>query len=453
MINSDTIGITTEACIGILDDVLFNKNFTAVIIAHDIESVRKIFKKVRIAWEYFPKDLKEHIGFKETTDSTNELSFAHGSSVRVALSSRADTVNRLHISEYGKICAKYPQKAEEIITGAIPSVPESGRIDIESTAEGEFGRFHGMFWDSWQREPEAKKDFKAFFFPWTLDSKYKLKGKFDIPKELKEYQQQHKLSDQRINWYYIEKKTLKDKMKQENPTTPEEAFASSGNKLFEEAGVEYQKQFVITGREWGDWIVYKEPIPNHRYALGADVSHGKGLDSSTCVIWDFYPIQPEVVAEYESNTIAPDVFSHEIKKGAELFNNCLIAPENNDRGFTTIVELKKIYNNIYKKEIEDKQIFKVTQDLGWHTNRATKPKMMFDFKTAVDDKLIKIHSRFILKEIRTYDENNLSQIKFDEEMTNHWDRLVATAIGWQMKDKVKIHHKAPNYAVPKPSYA
>ena len=57
---------------------------------------------------------------------------------------RSGTIHRLHISEFGKICAKYPDKAKEVITGSIPAVPKSGILIIESTAEGRDGEFYDI---------------------------------------------------------------------------------------------------------------------------------------------------------------------------------------------------------------------------------------------------------------------------------------------------------------------
>ena len=37
-------------------------------------------------------------------------------------SARSGTLQRLHVSEFGKICAQYPKKAREIVTGAFPAV-------------------------------------------------------------------------------------------------------------------------------------------------------------------------------------------------------------------------------------------------------------------------------------------------------------------------------------------
>ena len=41
----------------------------------------------------------------------------------VGTSSRGGTVHFLHVSELGKIARKYPERAEEIVTGAFESVP------------------------------------------------------------------------------------------------------------------------------------------------------------------------------------------------------------------------------------------------------------------------------------------------------------------------------------------
>ena len=426
------LGFTTNACISGLDDVLFNRNFNMVIIAHEKDAVTKIFKKVRVAWENFPEELKAMFGYKANTDSANELSFNNGSTIRVALSSRSDTVNRLHISEFGKICKKYPMKAEEIVTGAFPSVPAEGRIDIESTAEGDWGYFHDLFTEAEERgAPQAPKQFKAFFYPWTLDEEYALKGEFDIPTKLREYQEQHNLIDEQINWYYIEKQTQKDKMKQEYPTTSEEAFESSGHKLFNSSALDWQKQFVKDGRKVGDWIFYDKYIPSHRYAIGADVAEGVGQDSSTGIIIDF--TKSKVVGRYKSNTIAPDMFAYELIKAGEKFGECLIAPERNNHGHATIAILRREYGNVYTEIKEDKTSDVQTKKLGWLTTGYSKPKMLFDANDAINEKLIAIPDKALLSELRSYDKEDLSQIRFDDEQTKHWDLVMAFAIAWQMK--------------------
>lgn len=429
------LGFTTNACIDGLDDVLFNPHFNMVIIAHEKDAVTKIFKKVRTAWDNFPKKLINSIGYKANTDTANELSFNNGSSIRVALSSRADTVQRLHISEFGKICRKYPLKAEEIITGAIPSVPEGGRIDIESTAEGDWGYFHDMFWEAEERgEPRVNKEFKSFFYPWTQEKQYQLDADIEIPEKFREYQETHKLTDSQIKWYYIEEQTQKKNMKREYPTTPEEAFESSGTKLFNQTALEWQKQWTEEGEELGDWIWYRSFKPSHRYAIGVDIAEGVGQDSSTAVLFDF--TTNEEVARFKSNKIAPDLFAHELKNWANKYGFCLITPERNNHGHATIATLKHVYDNIYTEIKQDKTTDQDTKKLGWHTNAATKPKMLYELSDAINEKLIKIHSKDLLRELQTYDKEDLSQIRFDPEQTKHWDLVIALAIVWQMRTEV-----------------
>lgn len=447
------LGITTWACVDGLDDVLFKNDFTMVIIAHEKDAVQKIFKKVKTAWDNMDPELVKFMGWQEISNNANELSFSHGSSIRVALSSRSDTVNRLHISEFGKICAKYPLKAIEIITGAFPSVPEDGIIDVESTAEGEFGAFHDMFWEAFKRqkktgekEPPAKKMFKAFFFPWTMEKEYALAGDFDdIPRELIDYGKEAGLTKEQINWYFIERQTQKAKMKQEYPTTPEEAFEVSGNKLFD---TEIVKAIKVKDPEIvGDWQYFEKYNPRHVYAIGADVAEGVGQDSSTAVIMDFSTEKPTVVATFQSNMIAPDTFGYELEKASKAYGFALIAPERNNHGFTTIVKLRELEANVYKQEesveevkgtVGGKPIINKRKlvKYGWHTNGATKPKMFYDFNEAIEEGWVEIQSQLLKDEIRTYDKVDLSQIHFDENQTKHWDLLIAACICWQMKTKV-----------------
>jgi hypothetical protein len=76
-------------------------------------------------------------------DSADTLTLGNNSSFRVSTSVRSGTLNWLHVSEYGKICAQYPDKAREIRTGSFPAA-ESGTITAESTAEGEGGDFYDI---------------------------------------------------------------------------------------------------------------------------------------------------------------------------------------------------------------------------------------------------------------------------------------------------------------------
>lgn len=138
------LGFTTLVSILWLDHALFNANQRCGIIAQDRDAAKVIFRdKVKFAYQNLPPEVRDR--FPLEADNADELLFAHNnSSVRVATSMRSGTIHRLHISEFGKICAKYPEKAAEVVTGSIPSVPTNGILVIESTAEGREGEFYEL---------------------------------------------------------------------------------------------------------------------------------------------------------------------------------------------------------------------------------------------------------------------------------------------------------------------
>lgn len=135
------LGFTTLIEIFLLDCALFKANVRAAVIAQSEDVAKTIFRdKVSFAYKNLPASLRAAMPLER--DSASELLFAHNnSSVRVATSARSGTLQYLHISEFGKICAKFPDRADEVITGSIPAVPTNGMVFIESTAEGQDGHF------------------------------------------------------------------------------------------------------------------------------------------------------------------------------------------------------------------------------------------------------------------------------------------------------------------------
>ena len=453
ILKSRQLGFTTLESIDSLDDVLWKPNFKALFISYDKDSAIEIFDdKIKYAWDNYDPFLKGL--YKLDSDRANKLKFDFGdnafSSIIVRNKGRSGTFNRVHVSEFAKICAQSPQKAKEIVTGTIPAVPDDGRCDIESTAEGATGTFYEMFWEAFNRDREPlNTEFKAHFYNWTWEREEinALEAitidQFDEKEKFIEYKEKLKriddidLSDKELTFYYKKWLSLNKNwlaLNQEFPTTPEEAFVFSGNVFFDSGKVEELKKYRQEAKIEGDWKIYEEYNPLHNYILGSDVSHGIGKDHSTVVIIDFTPLQPKVVAIYKNNTIDASTFAHIIKDGGNRYGSCLAIVENNDRGYATLDRLKDNYSNIYQRErkIDGKE----TKELGFNTNSATKPKIMTDLKIAVNEDLIDIPCKHICSELRSYDDNDVSNTRFDEDQTNHWDLVIALALAWFGKDKV-----------------
>lgn len=142
----------------------------------------------------------------------------------------------LHISEFGKICAKYPEKAREVITGALNTVHPGQFIVIESTAEGREGAYYEMTQKAFEKKNSGKKfgemDYYPFFFPWHRHPEYCLSEEQQFKPEDIDYfakleLEGIKLSDEQKYWYVKKLETQGEDMLREFPSTQEEAFQSS----------------------------------------------------------------------------------------------------------------------------------------------------------------------------------------------------------------------------------
>jgi len=230
-------GYTTFIDLFILDTCLFNEDTKAGIIAHKLDDAKVIFRnKIQYPYAGLPDGLKAVVPIK--TERAEEYVFGNNSSIRVSTSYRSGTLQILHISELGKICAKEPEKAKEINTGAIEAVAKGQMIFIESTAEGREGLFHDLSKTAQDlslsgRAPN-EMEFKFFFTAWFENPEYTLNPvNVPIPQDMHVYfkalEDEHGiyLTPGQKAWYVVKAARLKEDMFREYPSTPEEAFKAS----------------------------------------------------------------------------------------------------------------------------------------------------------------------------------------------------------------------------------
>ncbi|MDX9742066.1 MAG: terminase [Gammaproteobacteria bacterium] len=286
------LGFTTLVAILWLDHALFNSNQRCGIIAQDREAAEAIFRdKVRFAYDNLPTEIRER--FPLARDSAVELLFDHNnSSVRVATSMRSGTIHRLHVSEFGKICAKYPDKAQEVVTGSIPAVPTNGVLVIESTAEGREGDFFKMVQIAEANEASAKvltpRDYRLHFYAWWMEEKYRIDAcTVDLTREDHEYFEKVeievkkslgidlKLDPEQKAWYVATKRAdfsgAEERMWQEYPSFPAEAFQVSTE------GNWYAKDMIALRKRGGITRVPRLDLPVNTFW---DIGNGDG-----CAIW------------------------------------------------------------------------------------------------------------------------------------------------------------------------
>ena len=150
----------------------------------------------------------------------------------------------LHFSEV----ARAPWQSEggqEAMTTALQTVPnEPGTAVIkESTAQGAGNSFHM----DWLQAENGESDYLAFFAPWWEEPTYVAKVPADFERTSEETQiaevAEHSrhcpcvLSDEQFQWRRVtianECRGQLDMFKQEYPSTPREAFLTSGRPFFD----------------------------------------------------------------------------------------------------------------------------------------------------------------------------------------------------------------------------
>lgn len=229
------LGFTTWIMIYFLDACLFNSNHAAGVIAHTKDDAEDLFtNKVKFAYDNLPDWLKKEI--TASTDSAKKLVFSNGSSFTVGTSLRSGTYQKLLVSEFGKVSAKYPEKAKEIKTGALNTVDVGQQIFVESTAEGKAGEFFDMVQNARKLADSGRQltraEPKFFFFAWFDNPEYALPDHevalTPIVSRVAEYLDAfpHLTPNQRA-WYASKEAIMGADMKREFPSTPAEAFEGS----------------------------------------------------------------------------------------------------------------------------------------------------------------------------------------------------------------------------------
>jgi hypothetical protein len=229
-------GFTTFIQLFMLDACLFHPDIRAGTIAHTLPDARAIFRdKIRFPYDNLPDGLKSALPAQN--DNACELLLANNSSIRVGVSLRSSTLQYLHVSEYGKICAKFPGKAREVRSGALNTIDKNGIVFVESTAEGQDGHFfelcQGARSKSNAGEILTPMDFKFHFSPWHGDEAYTLPaGSVDVPASYLDYFARLErlgitLTPEQKAWYVKKAEQQQGDMKREFPSTPDEAFEAA----------------------------------------------------------------------------------------------------------------------------------------------------------------------------------------------------------------------------------
>lgn len=432
------LGFTTLISLWFLDEIIFNPNTEALQIAHTLKDAGELFnRKISFAVKNFYQCVSDLLTMSQK--SAKKIQFEYEdenggksiSSFTVSNSGRSGTNHLLHISELGKLAKLYLGRAEEVVTGTLPSVPANGTAIIESTAEGQSGLFWEMYSKAMKRKnfitPELSAiEFYPVFYNWTwddqeIDRTIAQTGIISISQmkeceiDWQEYKDEHSLSDKEISFYYAKFIALNediDKLHQEYPTTEMEAFIGSGSnyfslrktaELYEKCNDTYKRYDYINGEfiedEKGPLYVYEEPQPGRVYVVGGDVAEGLlDGDYSTAVVLGF---DKNVKALYQGH-IEPDEYSKMVQKLGKWYNTALLAIEFNKDGNWVNTDLHiSGYNNLYVRVAVDDITHVSTKSYGWLTSKKTRDMMLGEAKKHFNATTV-LNCRPLLEEIMSF---------------------------------------------------
>lgn len=245
-------GISTLWLVSYFDDGVFQPLLKIGMMAQGVDEASTLLERSKFLWDKLDTDIKTFTGVTLDKDNAKEFSFSNGSQIIIRVSFRSTTLQRLHVSEMGKIANAQPLRAKEVKTGTLQALARGNTGIIESTAEG-----MNMFKDMWDAAEVAlhsgtmsDKDFWPIFLPWIEDpdcvehvdqvetadaTKYFTQVEAEYAKYagLPEF----KLTKQQRNFWIVQHRELGGDIHQEYPGTPEEAFTASRD------GTYWAKQF------------------------------------------------------------------------------------------------------------------------------------------------------------------------------------------------------------------
>ena len=478
LLKARQMGMSTFTEGFIFHDTSTNENKNSLIIAHEESASQNLFNISKLYYEYLPdliRPMKKYangkvLQFENPLSDEAEKLKNPGLRSKISIATagagevgRSATYHNLHISEL----AFFPD-AKTTMLGLMQCVPDqpNTNVFIESTANGVGDFFHEM----WQQAERGESDFVPIFLPWFIQDEYTRPFFTDAEKEQfisevnstslsqtgatihtyeYELKEKHGLTYEQLNWrkYTIQNKCQGDEIlfMQEYPSTPEESFISSGRPKFSISAlrkyqtitkepirrgylVERDGEVQFVNDDKGYVSIWKEPSAGYTYAIGADVAQGLASgDFSTGIVGNN---EFDIVAMWHGH-IDPDLFGTELVKLARYYNDAYLGVESNNHGLTTLTTIRKEeYWNIYHMKSFDKIADKVTQKMGWETNRKTKPLMIDKLAEFVREHHLGIYSDLIISEMYTY-------VIDDKGGTNaqsgcHDDTVVATAILLQL---------------------
>lgn len=386
----------------------------AMVVTHHSDSTKALFDMTRRFYDNTPEALKPQTRYS----SRKELNFAKLDSGYAVATAGGESVGRgetITVAHFSELAFWPKSSAKDILNGALQAIPEKPNtcVFIESTANGVSGEFYNM----WKGAVEGTNGFIPVFLPWFIQDEYReeVPEGFERTPEEERLVELHGLDDQQL--MFRRRKVAQngiDLFRQEYPSTPEEAFLTTGRPVFNpeklnemaQAAPRSAETLGLVGEKFvkdrrGELKQFRAPEPTETYYIGADVAMGvRGGDYSVAQVLDSKKRQ---VAVWRGH-VHPDYFATVLEKLGFYFNTAKIAVESNNHGILTCTRLGKdmAYPNFFTEITYDKLDDKDTVNLGFRMNTKTKPLVIDQLRASLRDDELPLSDRTTIEELMTY---------------------------------------------------
>lgn len=443
-------------------DTVNNPHTYTVVMAQDQPSTERLFQIVKRYHDNCPPHKKLQAKYESKRElywPSIDSYFFIGTAGSKEKFGRGGTINNVHGSEVA-----FWDNAEEIVAGLLETVPQSGNIFLETTANG-VGNY---FYEEYSRAQSNESEFKVHFFPWFYSSEYRTSLPTNTPVlEKTEHEvklaEKFNLDDEQLLWYRMKGVRLKELLVQEHPSSPEEAFIATGAGYFnnealvklamscakaekvpvpvrydqlrrvsQEDLIEEQITNKLAKNE--ELHVWKKPVPGKRYAIFADPAEGlretgeHDFCSADVLDYDTWEQCASLHGRWE-----PYDFAILLAQLGRWYNFALLGVERNNHGHSVLNTLinvegyerqtNSLFGGLYYHEEYDGSTKRRSAKPGYPTNAKTKVELLNVLDEAVSEGTVTVYNRDTVKELRMF--SKLPGGKFGPEGKHHDDRVIS----------------------------
>lgn len=439
------LGLSTFTEALITQFILTMKHKRALIVAHQSDASNNLFNMTKRYVDNYPDVIKPEQKYSNAKELVFNRPDGNGmdSSIEVKTAGdgvRSSTYHFAHISELG--FWKNPTTDLLAINQTIPYDPNT-LVVIESTANG-----YNYFYDFWNKAVNGENDYIPLFFPWYLDQGYtKYYDGFELTDYEIEIKEQYNLTNEQLAWrrWCIANNCNGDEQlfKQEYPISPEEAFITSGDCVFDVENIKNRLRVLkepiargyfkydydglkITNIKWCDdpkgYIkIHQKPSNKLNYCIGGDTA-GEGSDYFTGQVRD----QNGVKVATLRHRLDSDLYTKQMYCLGKYYNYALLTIEVNFDSYP-IQELQRLgYNHMYIREVNDTALNKKRKTYGFRTDGWTRPAIINHLIEMVRDHIELFNDKDTLMEMLTFIRTESG--KKEAEVGAHDDLVMADAI-------------------------